>query len=233
MDNIVKSNNGIITPSEKKIIEDLCKDDSVQEFIRELKMFNLKYVAAMKETERKISILNEDFKIRYNRSPIEQIESRIKTPESLIKKLRRNNLPISINSIENNIFDIAGIRVICSFVSDIDIIIKMISDDPEIEVIREKDYISKPKPSGYRSYHMILKVPVYLTTGVEYVVVELQIRTMAMDFWASLEHEIKYKYDGLIPEDVCKELIECSDAMADADERMMKLSNKVHNFNNQ
>ena len=109
----------------------------------------------------------------------------------------------------------------------------MISDDPEIEVIREKDYISKPKPSGYRSYHMILKVPVYLTTGVEYVVVELQIRTMAMDFWASLEHEIKYKYDGLIPEDVCKELIECSDAMADADERMMKLSNKVHNFNNQ
>lgn len=233
MDNIVKSNNGIITPSEKKIIEDLCKDDSVQEFIRELKMFNLKYVAAMKETETKISILNEDFKIRYNRSPIEQIESRIKTPESLIKKLRRNNLPISINSIENNIFDIAGIRVICSFVSDIDIIIKMISDDPEIEVIREKDYISKPKPSGYRSYHMILKIPVYLTTGVEYVVVELQIRTMAMDFWASLEHEIKYKYDGLIPEDVCKELIECSDAMADADERMMKLSNKVHNFNNQ
>lgn len=233
MDNIVKSNNGIITPSEKKIIEDLCKNDSVQEFIRELKMFNLKYVAAMKETETKISILNEDFKIRYNRSPIEQIESRIKTPESLIKKLRRNNLPISINSIENNIFDIAGIRVICSFVSDIDIIIKMISDDPEIEVIREKDYISKPKPSGYRSYHMILKIPVYLTTGVEYVVVELQIRTMAMDFWASLEHEIKYKYDGLIPEDVCKELIECSDAMADADERMMKLSNKVHNFNNQ
>ena len=233
MDNIVKSNNGIITPSEKKIIEDLCKNDSVQEFIRELKMFNLKYVAAMKETETKISILNEDFKIRYNRSPIEQIESRIKTPESLIKKLRRNNLPISINSIENNIFDIAGIRVICSFVSDIDIIIKMISDDPEIEVIREKDYISKPKPSGYRSYHMILKVPVYLTTGVEYVVVELQIRTMAMDFWASLEHEIKYKYDGLIPEDVCKELIECSNAMADTDERMMKLSNRVHNFNNQ
>lgn len=232
MENSVKiSTSGIITPSEKKMINDLYKKSEIQKFLQELKMFNLKYIAAMKETETKICILNEDFKTRYNRSPIEHVKSRIKTPESLIKKMIRNDIHISINNIENKIFDIAGIRVICSFVSDIDIITKMIREDPEIEVVREKDYVSSPKPSGYRSYHMILKVPVYLTTGLEYVFVEVQIRTMAMDFWASLEHKIKYKYDGQIPEDACLELIECADAMADADEKMMKLSNRVHNYN--
>lgn len=227
-----KDNKGIITSSEKKIIDEMYKDEKVQNFINILKSFNLKYMAAMKETETKLFILNEDFKIRYNRTPIENIESRLKSPESLIKKMLRNNINLNIDELSNKIFDIAGVRVICSFISDIDIIVNMIRDDPEIQIIKEKDYINNPKSSGYRSYHMILKVPVYLTTGLEYVYTELQIRTMAMDFWASLEHKIKYKYDGNIPEDVIEELIECSNAMADADEKMLKLSNRVHEQNN-
>lgn len=226
-----KELKGIITSSEKKVIDEMYKDEKVQEFINLLKTFNLKYMAAMKETETKLFILNEDFKTRYNRTPIESIESRLKTPESLIKKMLRNNLNLSVDEINERIFDIAGVRVICSFISDIDIIVNMIRDDPEIEIIKEKDYINNPKGSGYRSYHMILKVPVYLTTGLEYVYTELQIRTMAMDFWASLEHKIKYKYDGEIPKDVVSELIDCSNAMAAADEKMLKLSNRVHNFN--
>ena len=131
-----------------------------------------------------------------------------------------------------NIFDIAGVRVICSYQSDIFNLVEMIRNNKEIEIIREKDYINNPKPSGYRSYHMILKVPIYLTTGPEKVIVELQIRTMAMDFWASLEHKIKYKYDGIIPDSVRNELIECANTIADADLKMMHLSNKVIDYNN-
>ena len=230
-DLLISKHTGVITPTERKIINDLYKNEHVQNFIRDLKIFNLKYTAAMRETETKISILNEDFKTCYNRSPIEHIESRIKTPESLIKKMLRNNLPLKISEIDGKIYDIAGVRVVCSFVSDVDVIVNMIRDDPEIEVVMEKDYITNPKPSGYRSFHMILKVPVYLTTGLEHVFVEVQIRTMAMDFWASLEHKIKYKYDGEIPEDVANELIECANAMAQADEQMLKLSNRVHDYN--
>ena len=223
---------GIITSTEKKMIEDLSKEERIQVFISELKTFYLKYTAAMNETATKIEILNEDFKTRYNHSPIEHIETRIKEPESLIKKMLRNNVPFDLSILENQIYDIAGVRVVCSFIQDIYAIIEMIQDNEEITIIKTKDYIKNPKPSGYRSFHMILKVPVYLTTGKEYVYVELQIRTMAMDFWASLEHRIKYKYDGIIPEDVQKELIQCAETISQADKQMMHLHNKVKEVNN-
>lgn len=223
---------GVITSTEKKMIEDLSKEERIQVFISELKTFYLKYTAAMNETATKMEILNEDFKTRYNHSPIEHIETRIKEPESLIKKMLRNNIPFDLSMLENQIYDIAGVRVVCSFIQDIYAIIEMIQDNEEITIIKTKDYIKNPKPSGYRSFHMILKVPVYLTTGKEYVYVELQIRTMAMDFWASLEHRIKYKYDGIIPEDVQKELIQCAEIISQADKQMMHLHNKVKEVNN-
>lgn len=223
---------GVITSTEKKMIEDLSKEERIQVFISELKTFYLKYTAAMNETATKMEILNEDFKTRYNHSPIEHIEIRIKEPESLIKKMLRNNVPFDLSILENQIYDIAGVRVVCSFIQDIYAIIEMIQDNEEITIIKTKDYIKNPKPSGYRSFHMILKVPVYLTTGKEYVYVELQIRTMAMDFWASLEHRIKYKYDGIIPEDVQEELIQCAETISQADKQMMHLHNKVKEVNN-
>jgi putative GTP pyrophosphokinase len=223
---------GIITTGEKQIIaEKMAKEEVVKQFIRDLKTFYLKYTAAMNETATKIEILNEDYKTRYDHSPIEHIESRIKEPESLIKKMMRNNLDFDINTMQNRIFDIAGVRVICSFQQDIYDIVDMINKNEEIQVIKTKDYIANPKESGYRSYHMILKVPVYLTTGREEVPVELQIRTMAMDFWASLEHKIKYKYDGIIPEEIQKELVECSNTIAKADEEMMRINNRIKEVN--
>lgn len=218
---------GVITSTEKKLIQDLYKEEKIQNFIKDLKFFTLKYSAAMNETVTKLKILNEDFETRYKRSPIENIENRIKTPESLIKKMIRNDVAFNFDDLQDNIYDIAGVRVICSFVSDVYTIVKMIEDNDEFTVIRKKDYIQNPKPSGYRSLHLIVKVPVYLTTGKEDVYVEIQIRTMAMDFWASLEHKIKYKYDGTVPQEVLDELVECADSIAEADEKMMKLGQMV------
>lgn len=218
---------GVITSTEKKLIQDLYKEEKIQNFIKDLKFFTLKYSAAMNETVTKLKILNEDFETRYKRSPIENIENRIKTPESLIKKMIRNDVAFNFEDLQNNIYDIAGVRVICSFVSDVYTIVKMIEDNDEFTIVRKKDYIQNPKPSGYRSLHLIVKVPVYLTTGKEDVYVEIQIRTMAMDFWASLEHKIKYKYDGTIPQEVLDELVECADSIAESDEKMMKLGQMV------
>lgn len=218
---------GVITSTEKKLIQDLYKEEKIQNFIKDLKFFTLKYSAAMNETVTKLKILNEDFETRYKRSPIENIENRIKTPESLIKKMIRNDVAFNFEDLQNNIYDIAGVRVICSFVSDVYTIVKMIEDNDEFTIVRKKDYIQNPKPSGYRSLHLIVKVPVYLTTGKEDVYVEIQIRTMAMDFWASLEHKIKYKYDGTVPQEVLDELVECADSIAEADEKMMKLGQMV------
>lgn len=218
---------GVITSTEKKLIQDLYKEEKIQNFIKDLKFFTLKYSAAMNETVTKLKILNEDFETRYKRSPIENIENRIKTPESLIKKMIRNDVAFNFDDLQDNIYDIAGVRVICSFVSDVYTIVKMIEDNDEFTVVRKKDYIQNPKPSGYRSLHLIVKVPVYLTTGKEDVYVEIQIRTMAMDFWASLEHKIKYKYDGTVPQEVLDELVECADSIAEADEKMMKLGQMV------
>lgn len=218
---------GVITSTEKKLIQDLYKEEKIQNFIKDLKFFTLKYSAAMNETVTKLKILNEDFETRYKRSPIENIENRIKTPESLIKKMIRNDVAFNFDDLQDNIYDIAGVRVICSFVSDVYTIVKMIEDNDEFTIVRKKDYIQNPKPSGYRSLHLIVKVPVYLTTGKEDVYVEIQIRTMAMDFWASLEHKIKYKYDGTVPQEVLDELVECADSIAESDEKMMKLGQMV------
>jgi putative GTP pyrophosphokinase len=180
----------------------------------------------MNETVTKMQILNEDYKVRHDRSPIDNVESRLKTPESILKKMMRNQIPFNVSSMEERIFDIAGVRVVCPFISDVFSMVDMIKSMEDVEVVREKDYINNPKESGYRSYHMIVKIPIYLTSGREEVHVEIQIRTMAMDFWASLEHKIKYKNDGDIPEEERKKLVECAETIALADKQMMSLAEK-------
>lgn len=222
---------GSIIPSEKKVISELLNDEKIKNFVTELRYFLLKYDAAMHETETKMKILNEDFKIRYKRSPIEHIETRLKSPESLIKKMIRNKVDFNLEALEKNIFDIAGVRVICSFVSDIYSMKEMIEQNDGIKILRIKDYVETPKDSGYRSLHMIVQVPVYLTTGKEEVNVEIQIRTMGMDYWASLEHKIQYKCDGEIPNDIREELLSCSKSIEATDLKMMELNNFMEQFN--
>lgn len=187
----------------------------------------LVYSAALRQVETKMQILNDEFQHVHQYNPIEHIKARIKTPESIVKKLKRHGYESTIDNMVKYINDIAGIRIICSFTSDIYRIADMISEQRDIRVIAVKDYITFPKASGYRSYHMIVTVPVYLSDRTVDTKVEIQIRTVAMDFWASLEHKIHYKFEGDAPEHIKSELVECSKLVSDLDARMLSLNNEI------
>lgn len=217
------NNEDTLIEKETQVIENISKNEKYRDFINNMKSLNLKYMAGMMETKTKVEILNEDFKIRYNYNPIKYIQTRLKSPESIIKKMNKLNLDLSLNNLNGHVNDIAGVRIICKYVPDIYKIVEMLKQDDDLKIIKEKDYVSNPKASGYRSYHLIIQIPVKLTTGKENVTVEIQIRTMSMDFWASLEHEIVYKYDGNIPEHVIEELVACSQEVKVLDERIYKL----------
>ena len=191
------------------------------------KEVTLIYNAALRQIETKMEILNDEFQHVHQYNPIEHIKARIKTPESIVKKLKRNGYESTIDNMVKYINDIAGIRIICSFTSDIYRIVDMISDQKDIRVIGVKDYITYPKASGYKSYHMIVTVPVYLSDRIVDTKVEIQIRTVAMDFWASLEHKIHYKFEGDAPEHIKSELIECAKMVSDLDVRMLSLNEEV------
>lgn len=191
------------------------------------KEVTLIYNAALRQIETKMEILNDEFQHVHQYNPIEHIKARIKTPESIVKKLKRNGYESTIENMVKHINDIAGIRIICSFTSDIYRIVDMISDQKDIKVIGVKDYITYPKASGYKSYHMIVTVPVYLSDRIVDTKVEIQIRTVAMDFWASLEHKIHYKFEGDAPEHIKSELIECAKLVSDLDARMLSLNDEV------
>ena len=184
----------------------------------------LDYNSALKQIETKLDILNDEFQHIHRYNPIEHIKARIKTPESIVKKLRRYGLEFTLDNMENAVNDIAGVRITCSFTSDIFRLADMIRDQKDIRVLSTKDYITTPKPSGYRSYHMIVSVPVYFSDRIKDVKVEIQIRTVAMDFWASLEHKIHYKFEGKAPQHIKEELIECSKMIADLDAKMLSLN---------
>ncbi len=185
------------------------------------------YNSALKEVGTKLEILNDEFQHVHSYNPIEHIKSRIKTSESIVKKLRKNGFEPTIENMVENISDIAGIRVICSFTSDIYRIAEMLSNQSDIKVLSVKDYLTNPKPSGYRSYHMIMLIPIFLSDRIIEAKVEVQIRTIAMDFWASLEHKIHYKFEGNIPEHIKAELIECADMIGDLDAKMLGLNDQV------
>ena len=191
------------------------------------KEVTLIYNAALRQVSTKMEILNDEFQHVHQYNPIEHIKARIKTPESIVKKLKRGGHESTIDNMVKHINDIAGIRIICSFTSDIYRIADMIRKQHDIEVIAVKDYITFPKASGYKSYHMIVTVPVYLSDRTVDTKVEIQIRTVAMDFWASLEHKIHYKFEGDAPDYIKDELIECAKMVSDLDARMLLLNEKV------
>lgn len=191
------------------------------------KEVTLIYNSALKQISTKLEILNDEFQHVHRYNPIEHIKGRIKTPESIVKKLKKHGYESTINNMVRYVNDIAGIRVICSFSSDIYQIAEMISNQSDIKVISVKDYIVNPKASGYKSYHMLVTVPVYLSDRIEDAKVEIQIRTVAMDFWASLEHKIHYKFEGNAPEHIKEELVECAQMVSDLDARMLALNEEI------
>lgn len=188
------------------------------------------YKSALKQINTKIDILNDEFQQRHKYNPIEHIKSRIKTPESIVKKLKRHGYESTIDNMVRYVNDIAGIRITCSFTSDMYLIADMISKQSDITILSIKDYMKNPKESGYRSYHMIVSVPVFLSDGVIETKVEIQIRTVAQDFWATLEHKMHYKFEGNGPESITRELKECAKYIADLDERMHELNNEIQKY---
>lgn len=187
----------------------------------------LLYNSALKEIGTKLEILNDEFQHVHQYNPIEHIKSRIKSPESIVKKLKKRGYESTIENMVKYVNDIAGIRIICSFTSDIYRIADMLANQSDIKVLSIKDYIKNPKESGYKSYHMLVSVPIFLSDGVVDTKVEIQIRTVAMDFWASLEHKIHYKFEGNAPEHIKRELRECAEMVSDLDAKMLSLNEEI------
>ena len=199
-------------------------------FMQEMQSFEeimMMYSCAIREVKTKFEVLNDDFSVRYKRNPIEFIQSRIKKPVSIAKKLASKGCPVTCASILNNLDDVAGIRVICPFIDDIYMVAEKLISQDDITLIEAKDYISHPKPNGYRSLHVIVEIPVFFADHTRNMRVEVQIRTIAMDFWASLEHKINYKFEGNAPEHVKRELIECAGMVSALDNRMQELNEEI------
>lgn len=185
------------------------------------------YNSAIKEVRTKLDIMNDEFQYIHQYNPIEYIKSRIKTPESIVNKLRRNGYDSSMQNMVEHVNDIAGIRLVCSFTSDIYRLAEMIGKQKQFTIVYIKDYIKHPKESGYRSYHMIITVPIHTSDGIIPTKVEIQIRTIAMDFWASLEHKIYYKFEGNAPDYISQELRDCAAIVSKLDAKMLSLNEAI------
>ena len=188
------------------------------------------YACAIKEINTKFEVLDTEFEVRYKRNPISSIETRLKSQTSILEKMARMGIPPTRENIENNLNDIAGIRVICSYIDDIYLLADALTKQDDIRLIRRKDYISSPKPNGYRSLHLIVSVPIFFAESMKEVKAEVQIRTIAMDFWASLEHQIKYKKKVEHAEKVIARLKECADEIAHIDETMQEIRIEMDNI---
>lgn len=187
------------------------------------------YKCAIREVRTKAEVLNDEMSVRYHRNPISNITSRVKKPESIAQKLYKKGLPFTVEAIMSNLSDVAGVRIICEFIDDIYSIAAMLAMQDDLKLIKIKDYIKYPKPNGYRSYHMIVEIPVFFSKGKTPMRVEIQIRTMAMDFWASLDHELKYK-KNIDPQDeevIASELLACAERIAETDTIMQQIRMKL------
>lgn len=197
---------------------------------RYMAMMN-KYRCAIMEVETKLKVLNTEFSLQYDRNPFESIKSRLKSPVSIMEKLRRKGLPINEEvleqQIEENLFDVAGLRVICAFQEDIYALSDLLVHQDDIQLLRTKDYIKNPKPNGYRSLHQILEIQVFLKEGKTFVKVEVQFRTIAMDFWASVDHKLRYKKNVTNEEEIMEKLRICADSITAIDEEMQKIRNMI------
>lgn len=198
-----------------------------QEAVEEIEEMLMIYRSGIREISTKLEILNDDFQVRKQRNPIAYIKSRVKTPKSIYEKLGRKGFEISLKSAWENLDDIGGIRVICPYVDDIYTVADMLVAQDDVTLREKKDYIQNPKENGYRSLHLVLEIPVFFAEVVRPVRVEVQIRTIAMDFWASLEHQLRYKGSGKVTEEMSHELKDCAEVIADTDLRMQHIRRKL------
>ena len=211
----------------QSVVNNLAKT-TLYENVTELLRMQQIYEAGIKEVRTKLEILDAEFKVKHDHNPIHHIESRLKSPESILKKAISKDIPVTERSLEENIHDIAGIRVICNYVDDVYKVAQLLTNQDDIQLIEMKDYIQNPKESGYMSLHLVLEVPIFLSEGPKPIHVEVQLRTIAMDFWASLEHKLKYKTDNNVSDDVKKELQECAKSIAEIDLKMQNIHNRLN-----
>ncbi len=212
-----------LTPEEKEgVLKELAP--YAEEYMRTMSYFR----CAMMEVETKFRVISEDFNYRHDRNPIETVKTRLKSPKSIAQKLTRRGEPISIESIEKKIFDVAGVRVICSFLDDVYALADSFLGQDDVHLIERKDYIKNPKPNGYRSLHLIVEVPIFLFDEKRWMRVEIQMRTIAMDFWASLDHHMRYKKDGVsVTDKTREELLRCATLSAELDGSMNELRHEI------
>lgn len=210
------------------------REEELAAQLRELQLgmtrFRMRYKFALDEVTTKISILREEFEQTHDHSPIEHVRTRLKTAESMFEKVARIGCPPTLEDIEAQIRDIAGVRIVCPFATDVYWISDMLTGQPDVTVLEVEDYIARPKANGYRSLHLIVTLPVFLSDRTEHVPVELQIRTIAMDFWASVEHAIYYKYDGVVPTTLLDELHHAATTASALDQTMSRLRNEVRDL---
>lgn len=201
-----------------------------EKYFQHLQIFQemmMRYQCAVLEVQTKLQVLNNDMSVRYSRNPIEFVKTRIKSPQSIADKLKRHGFDITVDNMVENLNDVAGVRVVCSFIDDIYEVAEMLTRQSDVKVIEIKDYIKKPKDNGYRSYHMIIEIPVFFSDKTMNMRVEIQLRTIAMDFWASLEHELKYKKDIQWSKEIGEELRECAEIINKTDKKMMGIRNHI------
>lgn len=216
--------------SNEMSVKDLLNLEHPEKFFQGAKPYAklmMEYKCAMLEIQTKLEVLNAEMSLHQDHNPFESIKCRIKSPSSIIGKLKRKGLPLSLSSIEGNIFDIAGIRVICSFPDDIYTLAASLCAQDDITVLEKTDYIANPKESGYRSLHLVVSVPIFLSDTKKHMPVEVQFRTIAMDFWASLEHKVRYKKDIDNTEEIANELKACADIITEADYRMQAVRDAI------
>ena len=195
---------------------------------RQFQQAMMRYTCAIREVKTKLEVLNDELSVKNQRNPIEMIKSRVKKPKSIVEKLQRRGFEISLESMEKNLDDVAGIRIICSFLDDIYEVADMLIRQDDVKVIAVKDYIQTPKPNGYRSYHMIIEIPVFFSDSKKPIRVEVQIRTIAMDFWASLDHQLKYKKSFIDDNgEISEELKQCAEVIAGTDVKMLEIRKKI------
>ena len=217
---------------QKEIVSDpftaLVPNTDITDTLQEFMALQQLYDAGIKEVRTKLEILDDEFKIKHDNNPIHHMEYRLKSVNSILGKLEKRGLEVSLDSIVTNLTDIAGVRVICNYVSDVYKIADLLIKQSDIKLIAKKDYIKHPKENGYRSLHLVVEVPIFLAEKVQPTTVEIQIRTIAMDFWASLEHHLRYKADNEVPDGVRDELIECAKTISNLDYKMQGIHEELN-----
>ncbi len=213
-------------PEALATVQQLLAEDAGQQVMEQMFKFvemEHLYESAIREVKTKLEILDSEFRAKYSYNPIHHIEDRLKSPQSILEKLQRKGVPFSVQSVKDNLQDVAGVRVICNYIEDIYTVADLLTAQDDVNLIKRKDYIDSPKPNGYRSLHLVIETPVYLSDKKEMVNVEVQIRTIAMDFWASLEHELKYKSDTDVSAELASQLRDCAETIAATDKKMQQI----------